>query len=611
MIKLRWLAKTVLITVFFVPSAGFGQAVNISGGAEDRNIVVQSLRRNPPQTAVEVSRAILYMHRIERWDEVARYLDQLAKLPIDEGTALSWTRAAGLETWFALGQQTEKLSEVQRATVRKVIDLSSGATRNPATIQKAVGLLRSTELVDRKRGVLAIQAAGETGLSAMLESIASTDRPPTPIMSETIITMQFDGESALKAAISSSEGDSFAKLMIVAARIPGGSYMTELASAIHLLAPDSEAYKQIRETLSPSGQALPQPLASQRFISDQMESELIKYRSLRLDLTASVNSVWRWTPDGKRLVTEIDDSAGLHLERAYQLALLTNRLASQTGVHSALATAVILERHHRLNPTLDIEPSALQSLFKPTTQFEDLNFLGLVWNSARKAELLAAELRSVQAIGQALKKTSSDTAPTIRILSDAVKNSAPAVRYLAAIALHQRPGSDEAFEGRYAFEQTKREMQNLEAKPLALLIGGSTELSDSLSSHLSLLGIRTLIAKSARETMRLIQEPQPIEYVFLVDRVLEMSLSEVVQRIRIHPRTRTLPLAVLTEQLGTTQRELLANEGVSRIHYGAVTTKLDLTAALLTEMRATSPIPKMDSIDRITFRSILEISPNP
>ena len=154
-------------------------------------------------------------------------------------------------------------------------------------------------------------------------------------------------------------------------------------------------------------------------------------------------------------------------------------------------------------------------------------------------------------------------------------------------------------------------MQNLEAKPLALLIGGSTELSDSLSSQLSLLGVRTLLAKSARETMRLIQEPQPIEYVFLVDRVLEMRLSEVIQRIRTHPRTRTLPLAVLTDQLGTTQRELLANEGVSRIHYWSVTTKLDLTAALLTEMRATSPIPKMESIDRITFRSILETSPTP
>jgi len=473
-----------------------------------------------------------------------------------------------------------------------------------------VELLRAAALVDRKRGVLAIQASGEAGLSALFESIANSDKLPTPIMSETIITMGSEGEGSLKAAISTADEKSRASFLQVASRIPGGAYMAELTTAIYTLPPDGEAYKQIRTALSPSGQAIPEAIASQRYLIDQMEFQLNKFKSLRLELTTSINSVWRWTADGKRLVTELDDSAGIQLERAYQLAILVNQLAQHTSVDSPLATAVILEHHHRLNPVVELEAADFQKAFQPKSKIDDLNYLGLVLDVAKKTELLAAQLRTVQAIGQALKSSQTDTTSTIKRLSDAVKNSAPAVRYASAVALGHRPTSEAAFEGRYALEQTKLEILSLEAKPLALVIGGSTELRDSLSQHLSLLGVRTLPARSAREAMRLIQEPQPIEYVFLADQVLEMNLSEVVQRIRSHPRTQALPLAVLTDRLGPSQRDLLANEGMTRIHYGYVTTNLDLTSTLLNEMRATSPVPKMDSLDRITLRSIFETSAN-
>ena len=44
----------------------------------DAHPVVSSLRNNPPRTPVEIGKAILYMKRIERWKEAARYLEELA-----------------------------------------------------------------------------------------------------------------------------------------------------------------------------------------------------------------------------------------------------------------------------------------------------------------------------------------------------------------------------------------------------------------------------------------------------------------------------------------------------------------------------------------------------
>ncbi len=595
--------------------SGFGEPVaptvsNSTGSTasalEDSHVVVRSLRRNPPQSEIEISRAILYMTRIERWDEVARYLDHLAKRSIDESIAIKMERAAGLETWFKLAGDAGKLSEQQRAVAKKVIDLASAAARKPETLQNAIHLLHSKELIDRKRGVLAIQASGETGLAAMLESVVSSDAAPPAIMSETIITMRAEGEAALKAAIATSNSAARERLLLVAARIPGPAYMAELASALYTITPESETYRQISKVLSPSGQALPQAEASQRYVQNQMQSQLNEFSVSRLEPTTSSNSVWRWSADGKRLITEFEDTANMHLERAYQVARLVIQLSPQLGSDSALATAMILERNHRLSPLLGLEKEAFRNEFLPVGAYENLDYVGLVWEAAKKAKLQAAQLRAIQAMSIALPLNPTNASTTVRRLSESVKYSSPPLRYASAIALGNRPDSDSGFEGKFAYDQTKQEMLRLESKPLALIVGGSVELRDSLSKHLSLLGIRAVGTSSARETLRVIQEPQPIEYVFLVDRVLEMSLSELVQRIRAFPRTSSLPLAILTERVGVTQRAILADEGVQQIHYSSVTSNIDLTSALLNEIQRRSPIPRMDSIDRLLFRSHVE-----
>ena len=593
---------------------GFGEPVaavaNPSGltssPLEDSHAVVRSLRRNPPQTEIEISRAILYMTRIERWDEVVRYLDQLAKRSIDESMAIKMERAAGLETWFKLSGDAGKLSEPQRAVATKIIDLSSAATRKPATLENAIKLLHSKELVDRKRGVLAIQASGETGLAAMLESVASSDAAPPSIMSETIITMRAEGEAALKAAIATSNSTARERLLLVAARVPGPAYMAELTTALYCITPQSDAYRQISKVLSPSGQALPEADASQRYALNQMQSQLHEFSVFRRETTTGANSVWRWSPDGKRLITELEDTASVHLERAYQLASLVIQLGPQAGGDTSLATAVVLERNHRLLPVLGLEQDAFRKEFQPIAASENLDYLGLVWEAAKKAGLQAAQLRAIQAMSLELPKNPKNASATVRRLSEAVKHSSPPLRYASVVALANRPDLDGGFEGKFAYDQTKQEMLRLESKPLALIVGGSVELRDSLSKHLSQLGVRSLGTASARETLRTIQETQPIEYVFLVDRVLEMSLSELVQRIRAFPRTSSLPLAILTDHVGSTQRAILADEGVQQIHYSSVTSNIDLTAALLKEIQRRSPIPPMDSIDRLLFRSHVE-----
>ncbi|MDZ4850631.1 MAG: hypothetical protein SGI77_15200 [Pirellulaceae bacterium] len=573
---------------------------------EESHVVVQSLQQRPPQNAIDISRAILYMVRIERWDEVGRYLNQLATLPLDATTASKMTRSVGLETWFKVGSNVEKVSEEQRALVHKILELSSGAVRSQTSVSNAISQLNSKELLDRKRGVLAIQGAGESGIAALLESVASSSKPAAPIVSELIITMGDEGKAALKASISTSDSIARERLLLIAARTPGNDYLAELMASVSVLPPTSPTYQVVAKVLAPSGQTLPSADAAQRLVLGRMEAQLKLYHSLRREATVKTYGVWRWSSDGKHLLSELDDAASIHLEEAYRLAYLAIQLAPHTSIDSPLATSIILERNYRIAPTIELDLPAFQRNFKPFEKSENLEYLGAVSDTSMKNGLLGSQLRSIQAIGNAIRKAPQNTATSMARLMAAVKNSPPAIRYSAASALTQLLDSDTKFEGRYTFEQTKQEMLELESKPLALVVGGASELRDALATQLSMLGIRTLESKSARETMRLIQKPNPIEYVFIVDKVLEMNLSELVQRLRTSPRTRLLPLAVLTDRISSDQRTHLEIEGFDDVHYFSVTHSRELTSALLDEMHETSPIPQMDSIDRITFRSIFE-----
>jgi len=146
----------------------------------------------------------------------------------------------------------------------------------------------------------------------------------------------------------------------------------------------------------------------------------------------------------------------------------------------------------------------------------------------------------------------------------------------------------------------------LEPNPLALVIGGSSDLRDTLSSQLSALDIRSETARNAREAIRMIQEPHPYEMVFIVDRVADMSLSEFVQRLRAAPRTASLPIVMMASQWTSEQQRLSDSEGIQGIVNATLTDNIGLTSAILQDLQKITRTPKLDSTDRVILRSLVD-----
>jgi CheY-like chemotaxis protein len=554
------------------------------------------------------------MLRIERWKEAARYMDQLMKTSPDEQTIAGIVRATGLETWMAIENKTQEFSEEHRIFARKLIDAASAFGRNAATLNQALANLESDNLADRKRGVLALQSAGEAGLAAALQSVSRAEKVSPPILSEYLVTMKAAGEEALRAAIVHPDIEARMRLLHVVSRIPGGEFITELATGLFMESNNVEAKQALQRALSPRGEALPSVELVRRRCIEMANESLRDYDSRREEIDSMVTRVWRWSADAASLNADWDSSAGEALERAYQASRHLLALPGFNRQENSLARAIVLEREYRLKPAFSLESLAGERWFKEISM-PDLNRLSLdlasAWDSSVRLNLYGAQLRILQSITTIKQKQ-----PDFPIGSwkerflNAFQQPIPAVRYQAAASAFALRGSmPEILEGK-SFVRLKQEMKRLESRGLTLVIGGSNDRRDVLATQLEQIGLRAEQTGSARETLQFIQTAQPLEMIFIADRVLEMRLSELVQRIQTYPTTSSIPIILMTDSREPWASGLLESpEFAGRITTAVLSKSIDSTTDAIRRAQLRTALPNLDPVDRAALRAIVDLQP--
>ncbi len=75
-------------------------------------------------------------------------------------------------------------------------------------------------------------------------------------------------------------------------------------------------------------------------------------------------------------------------------------------------------------------------------------------------------------------------------------------------------------------------MLALQGEPLTLVIGKDEGLRDHVAQMLQQMGHRSESAETAREALLSMESPKPLESILLIDFTYDMSLTQLVQRIR-------------------------------------------------------------------------------
>jgi hypothetical protein len=600
----------------------------------ETNAVVRSLRANPPTSPRELAEAIGLMTRIRRWDETARWLDKLGQEQIDGPTAVDVLRAGGPRTWAAIESNANAFKPQQLEIIGKLRKLADDEVHSPANLARQVSRLTSPNQSERLAGFHAIRSAGDSGIAAMLDALM---RPnglnPTPSMIEAYSLLGPSAVSAWQAAMTSPHSEVRDRLIQLVTPLPKPSMGSELLSILHDPTIPQETKRGVEKSLADRGKTLPDAKQAYDLSIATLDKSLDQYRQLSALNDVDTRNVWTLNQDGRGVSLRSGNGADQALARASQAAITALRTSAAGDFVSARALAAHFEDLAREGST-DLANSVVFQSLVPESLRNSHEFGALLWDAALEEQLPGAQALAVANLAR-YQGALMPTAVRDR-LAAAMKSGHPSVRYPATVALmnsliDQRglipvskertkqesgvdpvqfvsaPNSggqgfrDGGFQGASRVDFNAREMQQLMADPMVMIVGASPSLRSHTHDLVSSMGLRYWEASSVEDVFNGLRNAVPFEGVFIVDHLRDLDLGQLIQRIRANPSTSTVPIALLAENLSRGEHLVAgADHGVI---VGSVPPSVEGLGDILARMNQVIAYPRAAPEDRILWKN--------
>ena len=596
--------------------------------ALERDAVVRSLRANPPSTPIGLAKAVQLMARIQRWDEVAIWLDELGRVPMDPATAVAVLEGAGSKTWLDIEKNANRFNQQQLATVAKIRKSADESIHSTSTLGESIKLLQSSSQADRLNGFQSIKAAGNSGITAILNAVMKENGVvPNPSMVEAYSLLGSRATRAWQAAMTSVHDDARNRLVQLVARAPKPDMGCELLAALHDPAISEENKNAIKQSLLDRAQAIPAAIQVYRYCLKQVDKSIATYRSHLVLAELDTETGWAMMRDGRTVQEQNATPAELYLDRASQSAIASLRLTAASDIASAKAVAAHLEASARRGEVDMTENVAFQKIL-PESLRDSHEFACLVADAAKAEQLIGA-----QSIATAnLTRWAGPLIPVAvreRLVAN-TKSGHPFVRYTAATALmntivaleeERKAGEEQSetrsnsavdptrtpsgaswygFEGRSRIDTVGLEMQQLAADPLVLIIGASSSLRSHVHGLVDQLGYQFMEASSVHDVFAALRSAVPIELIVIVDHVRDSDLGQLIQRIRANPSTSTVPIALLADSLSRGEHAVAAAD--HRVVMGGVPPEAEGLGDVLRQIDSFEDMPRAETEQRIVWR---------
>jgi CheY-like chemotaxis protein len=575
----------------------------------EKSAVVKTLRANPPKSAKDLARAIQLTSRIRRWDEVNYWMDQINKAGVNEDSATQMVQSVGSETFLSLQIGNEEISDEHKSLAKKILELSRLRSLDPARLRAHARSLLSNDKQSRIQAFRSLQAAGSQGVKALIDLTLSEESIiPNSTMSEALSLMGKTAIAAWLEAMTTSDAKARGRLALLAAPVGDPSMALELCSVANDEMTPEHVRKELESIAQNRNKKIPNADATFRYAVNQMNQGLKDFQRVRWHDEADAFTTWELASSGLEVIERSARESDIQWKRVLQLTNSVLKLGPISGIDSALAVAINLEGSARLGT--EVNQASINARF-PSLMRESYEFGCLVWDAAEQADLSTAQLQAVANLARWAAPGTMPLAVRDR-LSQACKSGYASVRYEAAGALVKSMMSikpdgstdwvDQSFEGRNRLERILAEMRLLEDRPLTLVVGGNPGLRGHAHELMEAFGSRVLEASSANQVFSSIREGQPIEAILIVDRVLEMDLGQLIQRIRGNPTTGRCPIALLAESLSN--REHAVADTDPRVVMGSLPPEHANFVDILRRMRIVSQSPSIDPSSRIAWKEL-------
>ncbi|MBX3419994.1 MAG: hypothetical protein KF752_00415 [Pirellulaceae bacterium] len=512
--------------------------------------LVAILRERPPKSPQDFGKTINWMTQLELWPEVAKLLDQVAAKNWPLSVKVQVSQAAGRQTWIRLRRDDVVLNPAQSELVKSLMQAPSQAARDPKLMDGWIAKLADAQPGQRRLAQLRLQDGGSPAIERLLDELLNLNsRIPADMLADTIVQFGQEGIDALRAACRLGDAQRRSRVLLALVDVPSQNFAAELATALHSDQIDPQSQAALAERLAKRYPSLPQLQSVQDHLRRQFAQALTEYQELRLEPNRLPVSVWRTDVKDLRIVRTEEPPQLLALERVAQLAWMLVQLPSASSDDCVAAGTIWLQRAYHLHLSQDL-PKVVDGLLAgwlPAELYVEPQYWISIFEQAGTWQMHGAALGSLEAL--AYRSRQQKFSAPIEFLGNLLRDARPIVRYwaLSAIAALEPqdnyPGAEQAL-------AVALEMSQLGRGPTALVVGGSQELCLSAAAQVQQqTSGPALTVNTGRDALLRLSQNTPIELLMIVDRVEDMSLYELMQRLRRTPGGGSLPVAVLTDQL--------------------------------------------------------------
>jgi hypothetical protein len=526
--------------------------------------VVRSLLTDPPTTPQQLGKAIKLMVRINRLDEVSRWLRSIEKLELDEPTAMALVDAAGPRTFTILAEtEAIEIAPSGKELAKKIVALASGARMSPATLSQYVNQMRSLDNATKIAGYRGIASAGRAGIQEFLANVMAPGAAmPTPIMCEALSKLDRPAWEAWSEAIRTTHADAQLNLAILAYGSRDPKFLVPLASVINAADPTDESWAPLRKAWNASSKSSEDSILKQSI--EDLKSTLALHRRIRFNNDAAVGLQWKLSDDGRSLQIVEGRPADVAFQMLQSYASSVLRSVKMADRDSALAYAILAESLSTQQSYLE-----LQNLISKFN--DDQSFFCFALDVAEANDLGKAQVAILEEFKRFLVPMSSDVQER---LVHALDSGFRVVRYRAASLLMDYLESlpedlaRTSLNGRSKLDRVAKELVATKSKPVAFVVGSSSSLRSHTKALLDAQNYFVIEYGSATEVISAAKQGNAPDKILIVSSVFEVSLAQLVQRLRAIPVTSRTPILMLCDRLNKSEIDSLSTDG--RVVIGSV-----------------------------------------
>jgi CheY-like chemotaxis protein len=562
---------------------------------EDADPIVRLLREKTPSSPAAMADGLTWTIRLKRWDEVGRLLDRIQSLNWSLEQKAAVARRMGAAMVQRMRSTEATLTDAQKSFAAQLFQAPSQLTRDPAWIDRTIDKLASDVAAERRAAQLRLHDAGSVGIARLVNRLLADDARVSALQLATAAnSFGDDGAEALRAACLVRDVPAANRVLNALADLGGGEFGTELGAAIFSRNFPVAELQDLSSKLASKYPSLPSAQTIEKHLATRFGSALQIYQQQRTLDSELTDYVWRPAANGnsiERVEAPISDKA---LETAARLAAY--RMQLQTAAVDGLvdSAAILMQRTYKVRPQLFAGelPNYMLADIAPEVR-GNIAFWQSVFSRCEEWQLHGAAIRSLQLMADGISTGEFDA--SMSFLTRLLKDPTPAIRYTALEILAKLDPKANYYGHEWALE-TAVEMTRLQSGPQALVIGLQSELRQAAQQQINLqTSSDVTVVNSGVAALKALKEPNPYELILIVDRVADTTISQLIQRIRNTDRGRSLPIAVLTEELYSYERELI-NEtpGLITSVLSRNAEQMERVIALMQAGLDTTPLTAMD-----------------